>query len=114
MLKIEELVKFIDEKQGQDITVLDMRKVTYVMDFMIVTHVSNPRLLNALSEYVTVFLDQKGQSFRPLDKKSESGWILIDAHDIIIHLFLKEDRELYQLEKLWKDTIVDHESISSL
>jgi ribosome-associated protein len=114
MNQIEKLVQFIDEKQGQDIEILDMRPVSPFMDFMIVTHVSNPRLLLALSEYLREYFNENSIDFRPFDKNEESGWILIDANDIIVHLFLKEQRDLYQIEKLWKDTLIKRENISSL
>lgn len=114
MNQIEELVAFIDQKQGQEIEVLDMREVSPLMDYMIVTHVSNSRLLEALAEYLRVYLDEHQMSYRPYDRNGESGWILIDAHDIIFHLFLKEERDLYQIEKLWKDTLVKRENISTL
>lgn len=114
MNQIEKLVEFIDDKQGQDIEVLDMRPVSPFMDYMIVTHVSNPRLLGALAEYLRKYMDEQKIAYRPFDKNENSGWILIDANDIIVHLFLKEERDLYQIEKLWKDTLVKRETLSSL
>lgn len=114
MNEIQKLVNFIDEKQGQDIKVLDMRQVTPYMDFMIVTHFSNPRLLGATADYLLEYLDQNGLNYRPLDRSDKSGWVLVDAGHIIIHLFLEEERNLYQLEKLWKDTLVSHESLERL
>ncbi len=114
MNQIEKLVKFIDEKQGQEIEVLDMRPVSPFMDFMIITHVSNTRLLGSLAQYLIEYLDKEHIAYRPFDKNVESGWILIDANDVIFHLFLKEERDLYQIEKLWKDTLVNRETVASL
>lgn len=114
MSQIKDLVQFIDEKQGQDIKVLDMRDVTPYMDFMIVTHLSNSRLLEATAQYIVEYLEKNQIDYRPLDKGDQSGWLLIDAKHIVIHLFLKEQRDLYQLEKLWKDSVVIDELIESL
>lgn len=114
MNQIQKITKFLDEKQAQDLKVLDMRKVTPYMDYMVVTHFSNPRLLKATAEYLVEYLEENNISYRPLDKSDASGWMLIDANDIIIHLFLEEERNLYQLEKLWKDTVVEDELIASL
>lgn len=114
MDQLRQLIKFIDEKQGQEIKVLDMRNLTPYIDFMIVTHLSNPRLLKATAEYIADYLDTLQIEYRPYDKNDESGWILIDAHHLIIHLFLEEQRNLYQLEKLWKDVLLNDESLTSL
>lgn len=114
MNQIKGLIQFLDEKQAQEIKLLDMREVTPYMDYMIVSHFSNARLIAATAEYVTDYLDKEGIEYRSFDKNDESGWILIDAKHIIIHLFLKEQRDLYQLERLWKDTVVSDETLASL
>lgn len=112
MTIVNNLIKFIDEKQGQDIQLLDMREITPYMDYMIVTHVSNPRLLSALAQYVMDYLDEQQISYRPVDKTEESGWILIDANDIIVHIFLEPVRHMFQLEKLWKEALVHDEPVA--
>lgn len=112
MSLIKELVAMIEERQGQDVVLLDMQTASPLMDYMIVTHVSNPRLLMALANYVKDFLDQKQINYSPIEGSQSSRWLLIDGKDVVIHIFLEDERENYNLEKLWVDCIVDANSLS--
>ncbi|NLC41973.1 MAG: ribosome silencing factor [Erysipelothrix sp.] len=112
MSLIKELVNVIDQYQGEDITILDMKEVSPYMDYMIVTHVSNPRLLKALATYTQEFLDQKQVQYRPMEGDTTSRWLLIDGYEVVIHLFLEDERKVYNLEKLWRDCIVSIDSIA--
>ncbi len=111
MSLIKEVVTFIDSKQGENIKVLKMTKVSPLMDYMVICHVSNQRLLYSLANYVEDFFSQKDIQIRPIIKKEDTHWILIDANDIIVHLFLEEDRQHFALEKLWKDCLVSVEDL---
>lgn len=109
---VKGLVNVIEDRQGQDIAVCDMREVSPFMDYMIMTHVSNPRLLGALAQYITDYLDEKQVSYAPIEgDKSSSKWLLIDAKEVIVHLFLEDERYTYNLEKLWADCLISLEEI---
>jgi len=92
----------LDDKKGVDIKVLDVRSKSNLTDyFIIATAVAEPHLKamsNALSK------ELKGKVFLlGVDYQPESGWLVIDGIDFIVHLFLKDTRKEYGLEQLWRD-----------
>ena len=101
LLKI--IVEAIDEKQGLDLCVLDFRNISPLTDYFVITHVNNHRLMNAILDNVVAKVEQTGHSIKSIEGNQESGWLLIDAYDVIIHIFMNEQREYYALEKLWSD-----------
>ena len=91
------------DKKAADLTVLDVQGVSSVTDYFLVcsgrstTHVES--ITDAIRE------DLKGDAVRPLHTEgtSESGWILLDYGDVLVHVFLEETRQYYALERLWGD-----------
>lgn len=100
------IVAFLDEKQVEEITILDFNQKSSEFDYMLVGHVSNPRLLEAVANYTLDYLEQNGLDVKNVEGKAGSGWVLIDSGNIIIHLFLEETRRQYSLEKLWQEYVV--------
>lgn len=112
MNEIQKLLNFLDQRKVEDLTLLDMRTISPLMDYMVIGTLSNSRLLDATSQYLKQYLDENGMSYYPISKAADSGWVLVDAKDVVIHLFLQEQRQLYNLEKLWSDCLVDLEEFS--
>ena len=104
MLK-DEIVKILDEKQAEDIKILDFRGKNPYLDYFVLATARNVRLANALIEAVDDFCDKENISVRSIDNKGESGWFLIDLNSIVVHIFLEQERQKYDLEGLWKDLI---------
>jgi ribosome-associated protein len=97
------LVDMLEERQASDILLMDVRRVTILADFFIICSASSERQLGALARELPRQL--KADVGRPLsvEGEPESGWMLIDYGDVIVHLFLPEIRRFYDLEGLWKD-----------
>lgn len=104
-MQIKQLLKIVedvlDERKGQDITVLDVIGKTSVTDYMVVVTATSERHANALAEYVLVQVKENG--FSPLGMEGQKGsdWVLLDLGDVILHVMTAQAREFYQLEKLW-------------
>lgn len=113
MIQIKNLLEFLDGRKVEDITLLDMREVSPLMDFMVIGTVSNSRLMDATAQYLKQYLDEHHQSYYPISKSADSGWVLVDAKDVVIHLFMQPQRELYNLEKLWSDCVIDPNSLGN-
>ena len=92
-----------DDKKGDEILVLDLRKLTYVTDFFVIASAGNPRQLSAMSAAVDQEMRRRGVRPIGIQGADESGWILHDYADVIVHLFDVERRKLYDLELLWGD-----------
>lgn len=97
----------LDEKKGENICIIDIRGISIIADYFIIVNGSNINQLDALTDNVEKKMREAGIHPRQTEGKS-SGWILMDYNDIVIHIFSKEDREFYDLERIWNDgKIVD-------
>jgi ribosome-associated protein len=98
--KILTLVKILEEKQAVETKILDVRNITWITDYFIITSAQSSVQAKALLDSIIENFDEKPLS---IEGTSSSNWILIDFQDIIIHIFLSEARLFYNLEKLWAD-----------
>jgi ribosome-associated protein len=94
-------INALEDIKAQDIVTLDVRAITTIADIMIICSARSSRQLKALANEVVV--KAKEQGFTPLSNEGngESGWVLVDLGDVIVHIMMPETREFYQLEKLW-------------
>ena len=92
----------LDEKKGENICIIDIRGISIIADYFIIVNGSNINQLDALTDNVEKRMREAGIHPRQTEGKS-SGWILMDFNDIVIHIFSKEDREFYDLERIWND-----------
>ena len=100
------MVQFLDDKKGGDIRVLDLREISSVADmFILVTCTSIPHL-KALFEGLHRLLKSEDGEAVCKTGIAESGWMILDFHGIMVHLFDAEKRAYYDLESLWKDASV--------
>jgi ribosome-associated protein len=101
---VKDIVKSLDSKMGEDIEVLDISGVSVVADYFVVASAANLPQLGAMKDDI----EEKMHKDFGLDPKNVEGsrsstWILLDYGDIIVHLFTREDRAFYNLERIWKD-----------
>ena len=101
---VDRIVDLIMNKKGEDIVVLDLRKLSSISDFFILTTGSSGVQVRAIADEVKIML-KKDDSIAPwhIEGYSAQKWILIDYVDIVVHVFDKDTRSYYSLEKLWKD-----------
>lgn len=93
----------LDEKKAEDIKVIDISEISVVADYFIIASASNSSQLEALVDNVEEALYKAGYSPKQIEGRNSGGWILLDYLDIIIHIFSKEDRLFYDLERIWRD-----------
>lgn len=103
MNKLKTIVKVLDEKLANDITVIDMSMDSPICDYFVIATASNERLLLALKNHVEEACDKEGYFVKNIEGRKNSKWILMDYGDIIVHLFDPEERKNYGIEKLWSD-----------
>ncbi|MFK5949342.1 MAG: ribosome silencing factor [Methylococcales bacterium] len=109
LLKIVEGV--LDDRKGQEITVLDVIGKTSVTDYMVIVTATSERHAKSLADYVLVEVKENG--FKPLGVEGQQGsdWVLLDLGDIILHVMTAQARDFYQLEKLWSVERVDNSEV---
>jgi ribosome-associated protein len=97
------ICKALDEKKADDLRVLDVSEQSSITDFLILATGTSEPHLRALRVELEKVIDATGTKILGMDKGLESGWLVVDAFDIMIHVFTPENRKKYALENLWKD-----------
>ena len=100
--------KILDDNKAKNITTIDLKNKSYksyIADYMIVASGTSSRHLQALSEILVTELKKIGLQGCRIEGRDSKDWKLVDAIDIIIHIFHPEKREFYDLEKMWSEEI---------
>lgn len=107
-VKFKEIVlKAISEKKGFDIKEYDTRSLTPFMDSMIVVSTTNIRQNNAIAQNIKDRLKENGfDGTIRIEGNADSKWLLIDLKEIVVQLFVKDERQVYQLDRLYRDVPV--------
>ncbi|MEI6890965.1 MAG: ribosome silencing factor [Pontiella sp.] len=100
---INEIITFLDDRKAEDIVTLDLRERANIADyFIIATGANKPHLKSLYDGLKRLFKDAGFKGYHK-DGVPESGWMIMDYHGVMVHIFERELREFYDLEKLWKD-----------
>jgi len=100
MKKIEVVMNALEDVNLSDIEIYDMRETSPFFDYLIISSASSDRQLQAAINHVQKDLEAAKFPMARVEGKNSNSWILIDAKDIIINVFTKEEREYYDLEKM--------------
>lgn len=101
MLKIA--YEALDSKLAEDIRILDISEVTVLADYFIIAHGNNSNHVKALIDETDRLLSKAGYEPKNVEGYHSSSWVLLDYGELIIHIFGKEDRYFYDLERIWAD-----------
>ena len=93
----------LSDKKAEDIRVIDISEISVLADYFIIANGTNPNQLQAMVDAVDQELGRIGHGARQIEGNQHSSWILMDYGDIIVHVFSKEDRLFYDLERIWRD-----------
>jgi ribosome-associated protein len=106
MSNIKDVIeKILDNNKAQSIISINLKNKSYIADYMIIASGTSSRHLQSLSENLVTELKKLGLNGCRIEGKDSADWKLVDAHDIIIHLFHPEKRVFYDLEKMWSEEI---------
>jgi len=94
-------VEAATEKQATDIVLLDVRDICNFADYFVLSTAESDRQINAVAEEIEKVLKAEGE--RPIHREgsADSGWVLLDYGDVIVHTFAPTERDFYNLEELW-------------
>ena len=96
----------IEGKKAGNILLLDMRAVTLLADYYILCDGASSRQINAISDELLEKLKKAGSKTAIAEGTAESGWVLVDFGEVIVHIFSPDQRAYYHLEELWRDAPV--------
>ncbi len=91
------------EKKAFDIQILDIGDLLVITDYFVICSGNNVRQVKTISEFVQEKLAKEKVYLLSVEGGKEAKWVLLDYVDFVIHIFLEQEREYYQLERLWKD-----------
>ena len=95
----------LDNNKALNVVSIDLKKKSYIADYMIIASGTSSRHLQSLSENLVSELKKIGISNCRIEGKESTDWKLVDAIDVIVHIFNPEKREFYDLEKMWSEPI---------
>lgn len=102
--KMTELViDALEEKKAEDITILDISEISVLADYFVIADGNNRNQVQAMTDSVEEALGRAGYEPKQIEGYQTANWILMDYKDVIIHVFSKEDRGFYDLERIWRD-----------
>jgi ribosome-associated protein len=103
---IDRIVELIFSKKGYNVKILDLRKLTTITDYFIICTGDSDTQVKAIADEVDKQMREEGVRSWHTEGYRSLNWVLIDFVDIVVHVFKKESREFYNLEKLWGDAPV--------
>ena len=92
-----------EDKKANNIVILKLSKLTLIADYFVITSGDSEPQLKAISNFVMRKLKENNIRLLHYEGKPETGWILLDYSDVIVHIFSKEKREFYDLEYIWQE-----------
>ncbi|MCD8068293.1 MAG: ribosome silencing factor [Lachnospiraceae bacterium] len=96
-------IEALSDKKGEDIRVIDISNVSVIADYFIIANGTNRSQVQALSDSVQEKLGKAGIFVKQVEGYDTANWILMDFRDVIVHVFDKENRLFYDLERIWRD-----------
>lgn len=100
---LEIAYKAVDDKRGEDIVVLNMEGISLIADQFIITHANSERQVQAIAREVSEKASENGHDVKRVEGMDNGRWVLVDLGDVVVHVFHRDERGYYNLEKLWGD-----------
>lgn len=100
---LEIAVKAVESKRAENMVALDMQKVSLMADYFLIMEANSSRQVKAIADEINDQMAANDVQIRDIEGKDNASWILLDLGDVVVHVFQKEQRAHYNLEKLWGD-----------
>ena len=110
MKTVKELARIavdaLEDKKAEDIHIIDISEVSTLADYFIIANGTNRSQIQTLADHVEEVLGRAGLPLKQTEGYESANWILMDYRDIVVHIFDKENRLFYNLERIWSDGVV--------
>lgn len=93
----------LEDKKAEDIKVIDISEVSVIADYFIIANGTNRNQIQTLADNVEEMLGKAGVELKQVEGYDSANWVLLDFRDVIIHIFDKDNRLFYDLERIWRD-----------
>ena len=106
--KLKKLIEStLDANKAEEIISINLKGKSYIADYMIIASGTSSRHIQSLSEILLSILEEEGIGKFKIEGRTSDGWKLIDATDVIVHIFHPEKRKFYDLEKMWSEPLLN-------
>ncbi|WP_078379627.1 ribosome silencing factor [Sutcliffiella halmapala] len=92
-----------DDKRAEELVALNMKGISLVSDYFLICHGNSDKQVQAIARAIKEVAEENGQQVRRMEGFDEARWILVDLGDVVAHVFHKDERGYYNLERLWGD-----------
>jgi len=99
-------VKAAADKKAENIMVLDIRELSVIAEYFMICHGNNERQVQAIVNEIRDQAHKNGYNIRGIEGADQGRWVLVDLGDVVVHVFHREEREFYNIERLWGDAKV--------
>ena len=99
-------VNALEDKKAEDIRIIDISEISTIADYFIIADGSNKSQIQAMADNVSEVLGRAGVNLRQMEGYQNANWALMDFQDVIIHIFDRENRLFYDLERIWRDGVL--------
>lgn len=107
-------VEALEDKKAEDIKIIDISHISTIADYFIIAGGTNINQIQTMTDNVAEALGRASHPVNHIEGYQSANWILMDCQDIIVHIFDKENRLFYDLERIWRDgVVIDKSSLSS-
>lgn len=97
------VVRALDEKKGVNVKIIDISRISTLADYFIIVSGTNVNQVQALADNVEETLAKMECEPRQIEGYANANWILMDYRDVVVHIFDEENRQFYDLERIWRD-----------
>ena len=103
------VVKALDDKKAQNMITLNLTNISLIADYFIICHGNSDTQVHALANEARKQADELGIPVKGVEGMDSARWVLVDLGDVVVHIFHREEREYYNIERLWSDAkVVEH------
>lgn len=95
-----------DEKKAMNIVALDLQGVSLIADYFVICHGNSDTQVNAIATEIRKRVHEVGGHIRGMEGMDTARWVLMDLGDVVVHIFHRDEREYYNIERLWSDAKV--------
>ena len=100
---LKAIISAIEDKKGEDIKIIDISNVSVIADYFVIANGNNINQNQIIADEIEERMHKEGFSLKQVEGYDSANWILLDFNDVIIHIFNKENRLFYDLERIWSD-----------
>ncbi|AJD91589.1 ribosome silencing factor [Jeotgalibacillus haloalkalitolerans] len=96
-----------DDKRAEDIVALNMQGISLIADYFVICHGNSDKQVQAIAKEVKDRAEEEGFNVKRMEGYDEARWVLVDLGSVIVHVFHRDERDYYKLEKLWGDAQIE-------